>query len=105
MITVVHCRDPHDFYIGRPGLLGNPYTHIQDRKTRAEFVVATLDEAIARWTDYAWQRMQIDKVFRDAILACDGKTVGCWCKPHHACHGDTFDGLIQRWRQQSLFLG
>lgn len=22
MITVVHCRDPHDFYIGRPSLFG-----------------------------------------------------------------------------------
>jgi hypothetical protein len=37
---VVHCqREPYDVYIGRPSDWGNPFTHIKDRSTRAEFIV------------------------------------------------------------------
>ena len=102
VVKVVHKRDPHDFYIGRPSILGNPFSH--RRNTLAQFCVETREQAIAEFEKYAWDRMQWDVKFRDTLLACDGKTVGCWCKPK-ACHGDTFDRLIQRWRakQGGLF--
>lgn len=98
MIHVVHCKQPHDVYIGRPGILGNPYTHIVGRRTRAQFVVASLDEAISKWVEYAKERMIRDEAFRKALLDCENRTVGCWCRPRHACHGDTFDMLIAWWR-------
>ena len=96
-VKVVHKREPHDFYIGRPSILGNPFSHIADRHTLAKYIVSTRQDAINRWEEYAWYRMLSDVPFREAILACDGKTVGCWCKPK-ACHGDRIERLIARWR-------
>lgn len=104
MIKVVHCqREPFDVYIGRGkgSILGNPYTHLSG-KTIAIFQVATREEAISRFKAYAWARMFLDKKFCDAVLACDGKTLGCWCKPK-SCHGDCFDDLIHMWRNRTLW--
>lgn len=98
MITVVHCkRDSYDFYIGRGSILGNPYTHLPLNKTKALFQVKTREEAISEWEKYAWEKMQTDAQFRNALLACENKTVGCYCYPL-SCHGNTFDSLISRWK-------
>ena len=81
-----------DYYIGRPSLLGNPFTHIQDKKTLAEFVVATRNEAVDRYKEYAETQYQSDKVFRDALnelvaLYKSGQELHllCWCHPKR-CH-------------------
>jgi hypothetical protein len=96
-VKVVHRKEPHDFYIGRPSILGNPFSH--NPGTLAQTQVATRQIAVARFREYAWERMQLDPEFRNAIIACDGKTVGCWCKPRD-CHGDTFEYLIDRWNRE-----
>lgn len=102
LIRVVHFKQPHDIYIGRPSLLGNPYTHLTG-KTQARYKVKTREEAIASFERYAWERMHQDKAFCDAVLACEGKTLGCFCKPK-SCHGDCFERLIARWKEeQNLF--
>jgi hypothetical protein len=48
MISVVNKKTYKGtgFYIERPSPLGNPYTHIADRRTRAQNVVKTRDEAV-----------------------------------------------------------
>ena len=45
--SVVHCKKaPYDVYIGRPSKWGNPFTHKQDGKTLAKYVVGSRDEAV-----------------------------------------------------------
>lgn len=81
---VVHCKkDRYDVYIGRPSKWGNPFTHISDRKTRAEFVVESREEAVAAYR--AWIVEQ--PALMAALHELEGKTLGCWCKPQ-SCHGD-----------------
>lgn len=86
---VVHCKKArYDVYIGRPSKWGNPFTHIADRNTRAEFVVGSRDEAIAAYCDWIQTQPQLLAALREL----QGKTLGCWCKPQ-ACHGDVLAAL------------
>ena len=41
-------KEPYDVYIGRSSKWGNHFTHIADKKTKAEFVVSSRDEAMRR---------------------------------------------------------
>ena len=43
---------PNNYFIGRPSILGNPYTHIKDKTTLASYVVRTRDEAIELYDHY-----------------------------------------------------
>lgn len=95
MIKVVHCKkEKYDIYIGRPSIYGNPFTHIGDKKTKAQFLVTTRLEAIKEFENYARERIKKDEVFKKAIIACKDKILGCWCKPKD-CHGDVFEKLIK----------
>lgn len=84
--NVVHCkRAPYDYYVGRPSLLGNPYTHLPVRDTGAQFQVATIEEAVENFRSYARWRMESDAAFCAAILICYNSTLACWgCNPCHA---------------------
>jgi uncharacterized protein DUF4326 len=83
---VVHCkRDRFDYYIGRPGLLGNPYSHRVG--TLAKFKTSSAEEAIASFETYARERMKKDPAFRSAVRHCHDKRLGCWCAPN-ICHGE-----------------
>ena len=44
--TETHTGDKNNYLIHRPHILGNPYTHIDDRKTLATYVVKTREEAL-----------------------------------------------------------
>ena len=82
---VVHCKkDKYDVYIGRPSKWGNPYTHIRDRVTKAEFVVESREKAIEKYK--TWFLAQPDLVAQ-AKVELRGKVLGCWCHPKK-CHGD-----------------
>lgn len=89
LTSVVHCkRDRYDVYIGRPSKWGNPFTHLSDRKTKAEFIVSSREEAIRRYEEY---------LFSSGLIAdieqLRGKVLACWCKPK-ACHGDILARLL-----------
>ena len=43
---------PNNYYIGRPSILSNPYSHIKDKTTLASFVVKTREEAIDQYNHY-----------------------------------------------------
>lgn len=88
---VVHCRRaPFDVYIGRdnPALglrdigFGNPFSH--KAVSRAEFRVATRQEAIERYEAWLLQQPQLIARIKRELR---GKILGCWCAPL-ACHGD-----------------
>jgi hypothetical protein len=43
---------PNNFYIGRGSVLGNPYTHITDKKTKAIYKAIDRDDAIEKYSHY-----------------------------------------------------
>lgn len=78
---VVHWRkDPCDVRIDRGTIWGNPF-HIGPDGTRSQ--------VIAKYR--AWILTQPQLLARLSELR--GKTLGCWCKPAHLCHGDVLAEL------------
>ena len=92
----VHCqKEDYDIYIGRPSEWGNPYTHIKDRHTIAQFLVKTREEAISKYRE--WILQQPDLLSK--LNELEGKRLGCWCKPK-SCHGDILIELINDIRKR-----
>ena len=88
-MSVVHCRkDKYDVYIGRPSILGNPFS-IHGTHTR--------QNVIKKFEQYARRRMATDEEFRAAVKACHNQVLGCWCAPL-ACHGDVILELAKEIR-------
>lgn len=86
--TVVHCqRADYDVYIGRPSIWGNQWTHVPSAMAR--YRVSTRAEAIARYREW----ILTQPVLLAQLYKLKGKRLGCWCKPHHACHGDVLAEL------------
>jgi hypothetical protein len=112
MIQVVnkhnHTPGLNDVYIGRGSPLGNPFTHIKDRNTKAHFIVESREEAMSNYGQWLEQKIreqdkavigQLDLIARLAARG-DVKLV-CYCKPK-SCHGDTIlsyteERLRQGW--------
>ena len=86
-------KENYDVYIGRAtgerGKWGNPFTHIKDKQTKAEFVVDTREQAIEKYREWIMQQ--------PTLLAClpelKGQRLGCFCKPK-SCHGDILVELV-----------
>ena len=87
------------FDVCRPSVLGNPYTHIRDRKTKAQIVVKTRELAIEMYKEYFRMMMESeDKAARpfqnefnrivDAYMEYPEVWIGCFCKLDEECHGD-----------------
>jgi hypothetical protein len=94
MNKVVHCKkSQHDVYIGRPSKWGNPFTHIKDGKTLAKFIVASRQEAIAKYRD--WITTGEGQFLLKDLHELKGKTLGCWCAPLQ-CHGEVLVELANK---------
>jgi hypothetical protein len=92
MTKVVHCkRDIYDIYIGRPSKWGNPYTHIKDKNTKAEYIVSTRKESIEKYKEYILNTPEL----LNSLYELKDKVLGCWCKPNKKCHGDILVELIE----------
>ena len=100
MTKVVHCKkDKFDVYIGRPSKWGNPFTHIKDKNTIAKYIVDTREDAITNYKGYLWKEIVNGRVTKEELLALDGKTLGCWCKPL-PCHGDVIAQAIEYFKNE-----
>jgi len=86
-------KDGYDVYIGRGSIFGNPYTHKFIDNTKAEFQVETREEAIEKYKEYFYDRIEKDSDFLDKVLRLQGKTLGCYCKPA-SCHGDVIAAFL-----------
>lgn len=88
---VVHClKDKYDVYIGR----WNPRVPINS-KWANPFVIGkdgTREEVIKKYREYITNNSKL----LSELHELRGKTLGCWCKPNHACHGDVLVELIDR---------
>ena len=80
-------KESFDVYIGRGSQFGNPFTHIKDKETKAEFIVNSREEAIAKYREWFYAKIESSIIFRRAVENLRGKTLGCFCAPL-ACHGD-----------------
>lgn len=86
---VVHCKkEAYDIYVGRPTEWGNPFTHITDKKTKAEFIVESREEAVEKYREWILGRPDL----LEKLHQLKGKTIACWCKPK-SCHGDVLAEL------------
>lgn len=105
MIKVVnkHTHQPtsNDVYIGRGSILGNPYSSIKDRDTKATVICDTREESIAKF------RQHIELAIKDKVkpytrelnriykLAKEGDVnLVCFCSPK-SCHGDVIKEIIE----------
>ena len=100
--TETHAGDKNNYLIHRPHILGNPYTHIDDRKTLATYVVKTREEAIEKYGHYFDVMYSGNKAFRKAIDEIyekykNGEEIylGCCCSPL-PCHGDVIAKKLQQ---------
>jgi Domain of unknown function (DUF4326) len=108
-VKIVHCkREPFTKYIGRGSPLGNPFTHLSLHKTKALVQTKSIDESISycdRWAhgDKSWDGLIPPQTRRSFLMAVrqlkDDDVLGCFCVPHHACHGDVIVMLYQEMKQ------
>ena len=97
--VVVNLRkNDYDVYIGRGSKWGNPFTHIKDRNTKAEHIVATRTEALNRYRE--WIKEQ--PMLLNSLEELRGKRLGCYCKPK-TCHGDILVELLTQRQFHTLF--
>lgn len=111
MIRVVHQKrsalNQPSHYVGRPTVLGNPFTHLT-RDTKAIEIVPTVEMAVARYSQWFYQQMKTNSDFRLAVskLAVEYQNTGylnlaCWCKDElqprptdHVCHADVIRDFL-----------
>lgn len=105
MITVVnkhtHIPAPNDIFVGRGSVLGNPYTSIQGRETKAQFICKSREESIGNFYHYIIEKIiQKDKVVCEELnriwkLAKSGDiNLVCYCVPK-SCHGTIIKRIIE----------
>jgi len=88
------------FYIGRPSILGNPYTHLKG-KTLAKFTVETRQKSVEKYREYFEEQMRTNYFFKRMIDIMIEKSkvediyLICWCKPL-SCHGDIIKEYLER---------
>jgi hypothetical protein len=92
------------FRCHRGYILGNPYTHIKDKTTKAMVVVKTREEAIKRYENYFENALKLIPEFKeefermiDACMKYDEVFLGCYCGNGETCH---VDYIIKRLRQE-----
>lgn len=104
-----HSANPNNFPIYRPSVLGNPYTDIKDRNTKAMYVVKNRDEAIDRYSDYFDVMYGSNLEFTKAVDEIyerykrgEDVYLECYCHPLK-CHGDVIaDKLRKRLIKEKL---
>ena len=93
------------FYCGRGSALGNPFTPIKSKETKAKFIVKSREEAISRYLSYFDAMYGSNVKFTAAVDEIykkykDGKDVflGCYCAPLE-CHCDV---IVKKLRNRLI---
>jgi hypothetical protein len=72
---VVHHSQPHDVFVGRPTIYGNPFLIGRD---------GTRQEVIQKFREWFFDNPDLMRTVREHLR---GKVLGCWCAPQR-CHAD-----------------
>ena len=110
-ITKEEHVDDNSYYCGRGSILGNPYTHIKDRETKARYIVRDREEAIEKYGSYFDVMYGSNVDFTEVVDEIyekyrNGEDVwlGCYCKPL-SCHCDVIvDKLRKRLLKEKINL-
>ena len=95
-----HIPTEYDFYIGRPSILGNPYSH--KKESIANIIVESVDIAIDSYKEYFYNKIKcddIDFINELNILLSFYKenkklNLVCWCYPKR-CHGEIIKEYLE----------
>lgn len=99
MTTVVNKnKEDYDIYIGRGSKWGNPFTHIKNKKTKAEFIVDSRSEAILKYKEWIVNQNELI----NSLEELRDKKLGCFCKPKQ-CHGDILVELLEKKQYYTIF--
>lgn len=92
----------NNYYIGRPSVLGNPFTHNGVRTNLAKLSFKTREDAIAAYDKYFDTMYGKDDEFTKAFDEIyehykNGEDIylQCFCKPL-PCHGDIIANKLQK---------
>lgn len=106
MISIININTdkttyPNYYYIGRPSILSNPYTHLDVEKTLALFQCSDREETIEKYSEYFDIMYGHNKEFTDIVDEIfekykNGEEIylGCFCKPK-TCHGDVIKKKLE----------
>lgn len=94
-----HIPTEYDFYIGRPSILGNPYS--DKKESIADIIVSNRDEAVDSYKKYFYERIKSDDVFKDELNKLyvfykehHKLNLCCWCYPKR-CHGEIIKEYLE----------
>jgi len=86
-------------YVGRPGPLANPYTHVPSK--HAQWKVENRDEAVDRYQEWLTEKLKTDnetsqafKELVDVYRDFGGLVLSCWCAPKR-CHAEVIAEMIK----------
>lgn len=108
-IVVVHVKrsiHPNTINVGRPSVLGNPYSHLPHVKHC--ITVPTVEDAVQHYKEWLVDRINTSSAVCDALnhiinVGTKHGTVhlACWCKDEtkpypsdHVCHADVIRNVI-----------
>lgn len=100
-----HSNNPNNYPIFRgASILGNPYTHIRDKETKAFTIVDSREEAIEMYAGYFDLMYENNEKFKSLVdeiyekyKSGEDVYLECNCAPQ-PCHGD----IIRRKLEQRL---
>ena len=84
--------EPHDVYIGRGSVWGNPF-RMNEATGQTRAVV------VAKHRIHLWNQIREGTITKQMLLSLDGKKLGCYCAPQ-ACHGDNIVKAV-KWAKGS----
>lgn len=100
-----HSLNRNNIPIYRPNILGNPFTDIKDKATKAQYVVKNRDEAIERYSEYFDVMYGSNIEFTKAVDEIYEKYkrgedvyLECYCAPRR-CHGDV---IVEKLRKRLI---
>lgn len=100
-----HSLNHNNIPIYRPNILGNPFTDIKDKATKAQYVVKNRDEAIERYSEYFDVMYGSNIEFTKAVDEIYEKYkrgedvyLECYCAPRR-CHGDV---IVEKLRKRLI---
>ena len=88
-------KEKYDVYIGRGSIFGNPYTHLPIQNTQAQAQVKSREEAIEKYKEYFYEKIEKDPEFLDDILRLKDRVLGCYCAPK-SCHGNIIAEFLDK---------
>lgn len=91
-------------YVGRPSVLGNPFSHLEG--TKALYRCKDRAEAVSRYEEWIREQINVDPDITKALKRLykqwtdTGRlTLVCWCSPQ-VCHADILKKLLEEKRSR-----